>query len=171
LFYDEGGGFMQFADGQSRTVFSSGVVSAAMGDLNHDGLDDAVGYQVRDMAAQGDLSAVSQFGRAIPFFPPGNQVSAGKGRVAVGDVNNDGFDEVVLGLAGIVTVYSRQGTVIDFPSTSFPEDADLAVGDINGDGFADVVIGSPIGGVVVFSHPAAPNLFLEFLRNFAPMTI
>ncbi len=55
-----------------------------------------LGTRLEIWQREGDLSAVSQFGRAIPFFPPGNQVSAGKGRVAVGDVNNDDFDEVVL---------------------------------------------------------------------------
>ena len=75
-------------------------------------------------------------------------------RVAVGDINGNGIDEIITG-AGPgggphVRVFDHQGKVIH--SKLFPWDenlrtgVDVATGDINGDGKAEIIVGAGPGG-------------------------
>jgi len=153
---------LHFADGSTRSVSPGDRLrSAAFGDINKDGLDDVVTYGIvgEGISERGVLKARNQFGRDIEFFGINREfTNAGDGKVALGDLNADGFDEVVLGL-GSIRVYSREGTTIEFPSTDFPADSDLAVGDINGDGFDDVIIGRPGAQyLIILTHPAATGV-------------
>ncbi len=75
-------------------------------------------------------------------------------RVAAGDVDGDGFDDVIVG-AGPgalpeVRVYSGNDSELldDFLAfrSSFTGGVWVAAGDVNGDGFADVVVGADKGG-------------------------
>ena len=84
-----------------------------------------------------------------------------------GDVNNDGFDDLIVSAAnsGLVNVYSGANGLIlhaltPDPTGSSTVNSVTGVGDINNDGFADVATGSPGGGFVsVFSGADGSTLF------------
>jgi FG-GAP-like repeat/FG-GAP repeat len=140
--------------------FTGGVYVAA-GDLNGDGKADIVtgagaggGPHVKVFSGA-DGSTLQSFFAFDPAFTGGV-------RVAVGDVNGNGFPDIVVG-AGPgggpqVKVFSgKDGSVLDsffgFDS-GFTGGVFVAAGDLNGDGKADIVTGAGAGGgpqVKVFS--------------------
>ena len=103
--------------------------------------------------------------------PRSHAGSFGKAVAGAGDLDQDGFDEILVGAPSMFWVgraYCYRGTPIG-PSTSpfwraGPRDLRLndygesvrSAGDVNGDGFDDIVVGAPtftfpyIGGVMVF---------------------
>ncbi len=142
--------------------------SLAAGDFNGDGFS--------DVYAAGPLfdNAVADSGRAEIYFGGAvnpdsvreaallsNQVSAQLGRsVATGDVNGDGYADLVTGESGFDTVggvnagrisvyFGGEGTFnssADVVITGLADSrlgSSLAVGDLNGDGYADILAGAP----------------------------
>jgi hypothetical protein len=145
-------------------------VNVAVGDISHNGFADIVTgasvgnpdvrvYSGKDIAT----GTFNPNGSSLlaQWFPYGLQFNIGA-NVAVGDVNKDGFADVVTGpTAGNpdVRVYSGKdiasgtfnptGTSLlaqFFPyALQFNVGAFVAVGDINGDGFGDVITGASTG--------------------------
>lgn len=131
--------------------FSSGVYVAA-GDINNDGFDDIVtgagaggGPHVRvfDGSSQAELSS---------FFAYSTGFTGGV-RVAAGDVNNDGYDDIITGAGsgagGHVKVFDGS-TGLETQSflaftPSFTGGIFVAAGDVNNDGFADIITGADAG--------------------------
>jgi len=152
------------------------------GDFNNDGLDDLAIASPGSDAAAGRVTVVfgtpNGLGTSITFDlqlgagglvgspEPGDRLGAA---MAVGDFNNDGFDDLAIGLpgrelsdkaaAGAVAVLHGDAlgfvaynllSQADVPGTAESNDrfgAALGAGDLNGDGFADLVIGSPGEGI------------------------
>jgi hypothetical protein len=144
-----------FAYGPS---FMGGVYVAA-GDVNGDGRADIV-----TGAGSGGNTHVKVFSGATndelhSFFAyPG--VSEGV-RVAAGDVNGDGFADIVTGLGEGVASHVKvfDGTNLGllhsfFAYPGFTGGVYVAAGDVNGDGRADIITGAGVNGathVKVFS--------------------
>jgi hypothetical protein len=149
-----------------------GGVYVAVGDVNGDGVPDIVagagaggGPQVKVFnGVQGNL--LNSFFAFDPSFKGGVTVAAG-------DVNGDGFADIITG-AGPgggphVKIFNGvQGNLLQsfFAfDPSFAGGVNVAAGDVNGDGRADVVTGAGPGGgpqVKVFSAGVQGNLLHSF---------
>jgi len=177
----------------------AGFSVASAGDVNGDGFDDMIvgawraGEDAYGPTWSGETYVV--FGRAGPFTAEidlasldgtngfrldGDEISgyAGFAVASAGDVNGDGFDDIVIGGPGCgcgagsaFVVFGHAGPFADVVSLADLdgengfiaegiEDYDrtansvASAGDVNGDGFADIVIGAPSadgGGAVDYS--------------------
>ena len=137
------------------SVYSFGSAICSAGDLNGDGYDDvaAVGWNL----GSGRYRALVFlfFGGSemdiIPDLILGDDYFGGSamGSIAGGDVNGDGYSDIVIGLPygpGNVEVYfggNPMDTVADLHITEEPPEDyfgyGVATGDINGDGYTDIV--------------------------------
>jgi hypothetical protein len=165
------------SDGSLITEFApypgyTGGVSVAVGDVAHDGFPDLVtgatvgnpnvkvfkGFNFQNNLFDPNNPDASVL---VSFFPYALSFNVGA-NVAVGDIENDGFADIVTGATAgnpDVRVYSSkdiaQGTFDPnghslraqwFPyALQFNVGANVAAGDIEHDGFADVVTGATAG--------------------------
>jgi hypothetical protein len=133
----------------------SGEWRTATGDVTGDGVADYVygaGPGGNDMVfvIDGRTNAVYQQFRAFTNIPKGGGVF-----VATGDINRDGFADVIVGTQGqraaeVIVVSGRRGDVLgQFKPFGNGKPvivaARVAGGDVNGDGFADVIVASGVG--------------------------
>ena len=126
----------------------------AVADVNHDGFAEIItgagpggGPHVEVFSGKDGSLLRSFFAYASSF--------AGGVRVAAGDVNHDGFADVVTGAGpgGGPHVRGFDGTnTANVLASFFAYDAsflggvNLAAGDVNADGFADIITGAGTGG-------------------------
>jgi hypothetical protein len=138
----------------------TGGLYLAAGDINHDGRDQlvvAVGIGAPPIVETFELTAGGLQLRSgfIAFDAPW---FAGGIRVAVGDVNHDGFADVIVTTAsmiGAVGIYNgaalAHGSAVPLvpffvPLPGVPLGLTAAVGDLNGDGYADLALTFGAGG-------------------------
>lgn len=171
--------------GDSAGDLAGRSVSSA-GDVNGDGFDDLI------VGASGAGEAYVIFGRtegladislaslgANGFVIRGALTTAGYSVSSAGDVNGDGFDDVIIGAPGANKAYVIFGhagafadvDLSDLGPAGFIIQGDAAgdqagfsvssAGDVNGDGFEDLIIGAPGGddggagageAYVIFGH-------------------
>ncbi len=158
--------------GQPEAQLGFSVASA--GDVNGDGFSDVIiGAPVYDNGEENEGIAYVYHGsptgpgtNSAAWIAEGNQPHAVFGSVVAGagDVNGDGFADVIVGAPGYddsgenggrayVYLGSAEGLASSAawikeggqPSASFGWAVDAA-GDVNGDGFADVIVGAPESG-------------------------
>ncbi len=143
------------SDGATRDFF--GYDLEAAGDLDGDGYQDVV------VGAYGDDDAVSDGGSAYLYYgsasgldpateqellaPDGHQDQHfGYAVAGAGDVNGDGYDDVVVGAPYDDAVVSYGG-VAYVEASDWQQSADFGIsvssaGDLNGDGHPDMVVGA-----------------------------
>jgi hypothetical protein len=154
-----------------------GSVSAA-GDINGDGYDDIIigaeHYDVHNGAAfvwYGHSWGLSQSNPEWTFVCEQNNAFLGRSVSTAGDVNGDGFDDIVIGARGYGSGQDREGKVYVFygspaglsstPGWTYESNITSAytgasvstAGDVNGDGFDDIIAGAPSYVSPVSLHP------------------
>jgi hypothetical protein len=144
-----------------RSSFTGGVFVAA-GDVNGDGFSDII-----TGAGAGGGPHVKVFdgrdhGNLLGSFMAFRSSFNGGVRVATGDVNGDGYPDIIVG-AGPgggphIKVFNGRSEVLMHSfyafRSSFTGGVFVAGGDVNGDGLADIIVGADAGGgplVNVFS--------------------
>jgi hypothetical protein len=147
-----------------------GATVGSAGDVNNDGYGDVfVAAPLFDdgQADEGEgwvfLGSATGLGTTPHWADEGNQIDARFGAsVAAGDVNGDGYGDLVVGVAGSSSTALSEGKVVVYlgsslglasPATvasSFTAHqagshlgSTLAVADFNGDSIADIVVGAP----------------------------
>ena len=139
-------------DGDSADDWFGRSVSGA-GDVNGDGFDDfVVGAPFDDDNGQdsGRARVFSGIDGSVLYNLDGNSTgdSLGGSVSGAGDVNGDGFDDLIVDSGGgTVRVFSGvdSSVLYNFAGTTYSR-----AGDVNGDGFADLFVGAS-GTVQVFS--------------------
>lgn len=163
-----------------------GIISAAAGDINNDGYDDIIvsawinnsdsgrGYAYVFSGQTGDTLYVFRGEAASDFF--------GVSAASAGDVNNDGYDDIIIGAhfndaggidAGRAYVFSGQtGDTLHIFTGAAAGDffglLALPAGDMNGDGYDDLIIGAQLndgagadfGRAYVFSGRTGDTLLI-----------
>jgi hypothetical protein len=140
------------------------------GDVNGDGYADViVGSPWWDQGQALEGQAWVYMGQAdgldtVPaWYKPSNEINAqfGASVGTAGDVNGDGFDDVIVGAPGWSKVWDFEGAAFVYPGSSGglatsslwskrsnQQDAEFGTsvgtaGDVNGDGYADIIVGAP----------------------------
>ncbi|WP_061278536.1 Ig-like domain-containing protein [Leptospira interrogans] len=176
----------------SNNVTTSAMVTVRKGtnrDINGDGYSDLVVpeygqglvYIFHSSGTAGITTTSAQFANRIIIGSAADQF--GK-TVTMGDINGDGFADVVVGAPGYgapdngrVYIFHSSGTAgvttsfSAFPNSTLTGTAgtadrfgdSIAAGDINGDGFADVVVGAPSyngsrGRIYIFHSAGAAGI-------------
>jgi hypothetical protein len=146
-----------------------GLSVSGAGDVNNDGYDDAIAGAPYNDAGGTDA------GRAYVWSPPGSWLWTFTGEAAddlfghsvsgVGDVNDDGYDDCIVGAplhdaggmeaSGRAYVYSGEsGNLIHtFPGESSQDRFGYSVsgaGDVNYDGYDDLVVGAPYNDATAY---------------------
>lgn len=150
--YDASTGALKFDFLAYNAQFLGGV-RVASADVNGDGFPDIItapgpgGGPLVEVFSGRDLSLLLAFNAYDPAFANGLFVAAG-------DVNRDGFADVITapdqGGGPLVEVFSgRDGALLrsfNAYDPTFLGGVRVAAGDTNGDGFADVITGPGVGG-------------------------
>ena len=148
------------ADG-ADTTWSLGISVAGAGDVNRDGYSDLiVGGANRAAIWHGSISGLKNGPANVSLSS--DTGSFGWSVDSAGDVNGDGYSDVIIGspqftnnyqYEGAAIVYCGSSSGITFPSCwiDYGHLADAmfgwsvsAAGDVNGDGYSDVIVGAPM---------------------------
>lgn len=155
-------------DSSSSTSLGASVSDA--GDVNADGYDDVIvgspNYQIEGgnwLIFAGRVQVFSNLdGLVIHTFHGGYNERLGEAVSAAGDVNGDGYDDLIIGVpaadsdnsSGSARVYSGLDGSLVFTFNGNEEQYEDTsgdyfgtsvggAGDINGDGYADLIVGAP----------------------------
>jgi FG-GAP repeat/FG-GAP-like repeat len=153
------GPMWQFTVGTATASTIDGAWGTTL-DVNGDGFadvavgaPDAVGGAGRVYVYLGSPSGLAAHAPIVLTGPDGAGGRFGAAVASAGDVNGDGFTELVVGASGASNAYvfaGGPGTPAASPAVTLhgPDGgafgtATAAAGDVNGDGFADLIVGAP----------------------------
>lgn len=138
---------------QFRTRATDASVDTAFGtelDFNGDGFSDvAVASARQPGSVQLFFGGTTGLTMSIPIPTPVGETGFGFTISTAGDVDGDGFGDIVIGSANAAFLYSGRPDRSILPPVRIPLGA-TASGDLNGDGYSDVAVGNPMS-------PAAPG--------------
>jgi hypothetical protein len=83
--------------------------------------------------------------------------------LAMGDLDGDGLDDLIVGRSGVVYVYYSEGTHFSSPSQIAISAQSVATIDVNGDGFDDLII---VGRRTVWAFHGAPERLPASFNDF-----
>ncbi len=152
-------------DAGSEFLTDYGYVVNTAGDVNGDGFADVLVSSADETTDQyvvsvyhGSASGL-QTTPAVQLESPGtSKVSFGESAASAGDVNGDGYDDIIVGQGTMPNsidfayVYcGSAGGILPTPCWSASGEGSFdrfgaavsSAGDVNGDGFADVIVGAP----------------------------
>ncbi len=180
-------GLLLYVKNGTQSNESFGVDVSGAGDVNNDGYDDfIIGANWHDYAATDDGAAYVYSGATgLILYQKGGggeDNDYGHSVSGAGDVNNDGYDDFIIGSRDILTidagaadVYSGANGNILYTKTGAAAydnfSASVAgIGDINGDGYADFIVGAPdndnngssAGAVYVYSGIDGSSLYTKY---------
>jgi len=161
-----------------------GTMVSSAGDVNGDGYDDVIVAASLNDAGGTDAGRVyCYFGGAsmnnivdVTFTGQAGSDEFGKGISSAGDVNGDGYDDVIIGApyndggatnAGRAYIFyggSSMDNIADKTITSTYANTNFGysvagIGDVNGDAFADVIVGIPQSNRTATAYGAADVYF------------
>jgi len=174
---------------QSALEFSFGLVEAAAGDVDGDGVADfafTTGEYVGPTSRGQVLVWSGRTGALLTFFNDSKQ-SFGSGLAGIGDVDGDGHADLLVGspsedsssgtpMTGRAFIYSgKDGSILRSHDGTQSSDRFgircAALGDLDGDGMADYAIGSSPGPTFldgsVYVHSGASGALLTQLTSSA----
>ncbi|HEX4824204.1 MAG TPA: FG-GAP-like repeat-containing protein [Candidatus Polarisedimenticolaceae bacterium] len=164
----------RFGASLGTSFMRMGQLVASAGDVNGDGYSDVlVGMETWDGFGGGDHGKVYLFmggaagisANPASWSPEGSvpQQHFGSAAASAGDVNGDGYGDIVIGASGYANGQTGEGRALVYlggpggpsPSPSWTFETDQAsaalgngqtsvssAGDVNGDGYSDVIVGA-----------------------------
>ncbi|MES2772772.1 MAG: FG-GAP-like repeat-containing protein [Bacteroidota bacterium] len=159
---------IKLEENQANASFGYSVAGA--GDVNNDGYDDVmVGAPYRDLSKVDEGSVTLYYGSYSGIATNSVTMSLGYANArfgwsvsGAGDINNDGFDDLIIGAPFFSNTLAEAGAVVILlGSATQPVQHNITpynaagarygwsvcgAGDINNDGYADIVVGIPHSG-------------------------
>lgn len=142
-----------WTSGTGNTNSSLGYAVAGMGDINGDGFADAIvavpgnGFGIVYAGSGSGYSLTADW-----YYEGETGGDFGASVAGVGDINGDGFSDVVAGSPANNKIYvfhgspylsSLQSPVLSITGSGQFGKSVAGAGDVNGDGYADVIVGAP----------------------------
>jgi M6 family metalloprotease-like protein len=133
--------------------------SPVSGDINRDGNLEVIVVGGEVLGGTSKLYAWDNFLNPLPGFPVETNMNMFRANPVLGDLDKDGYLEIILAYQNKIFAYNFNGTpVSNFPITiSHPGGAtDLInsspiLGDVDGDGYSDIIVGTKDNQILAYN--------------------